>query len=269
MGQNQQVLDRIQALQDQMGKLPAARARKEGVEPWNVREGILNLGYTSALALGEWQRCLDFNAAILTNRRSRRVSTYEIIASQFNNIGPLIELGRLADAERTLQECQQVFEDQSDLVGRQRVLGVRAALEERRGRPREALELQRAATRLVYVQPEPWAVATTHHQLASRLTMAEVDPAAARAHLLAAALLYLLVGVAHELGIAIRVLAAQFRRDAGREDLPDTLDEVIRVAEQTEGVHLDRLIATLQPDRQAVADTLAEILRAVADTDPR
>ena len=40
------------------------------------------------------------------------------------------------------------------------------------------------------------------------------------------------------------------------------------MAEQTEGVHLDRLITALQPDRQAVADTLAEILRTAADTDP-
>ena len=60
----------------------------------------------------------------------------------------------------------------------------------------------------------------------------------------------------------------QLRRDADREDLPGTVDEVIRVAEQTEGVHLDRLIAALQPDRQAVASALAEILRAAADTDP-
>ena len=60
----------------------------------------------------------------------------------------------------------------------------------------------------------------------------------------------------------------ELRRDADREDLPGTVDEVIRVAEQTEGVHLDRLITALQPDRQAVADALAEILRAAADTDP-
>ena len=40
------------------------------------------------------------------------------------------------------------------------------------------------------------------------------------------------------------------------------------MAEQTEGVHLDRLITALQPDRQAVADALAEILRTAADTDP-
>ena len=105
-------------------------------------------------------------------------------------------------------------------------------------------------------------------QLANYLQTTGSDPAAARAHRLAAALLFQLTGMTHELGFASRALATELRRDAGREDLPGTVDEVIRVAEQTEGVHLDRLLTALQPDRQAVADALAEILRAAADTDP-
>ena len=60
----------------------------------------------------------------------------------------------------------------------------------------------------------------------------------------------------------------ELRQDADREDLPGTIDEVVRVAEQTEGVHLDRLITALQPDRQAAAGALAEILRAAAETGP-
>jgi hypothetical protein len=70
----------------------------------------------------------------------------------------------------------------------------------------------------------------------------------------------------HNLAITSRLLASQLRQSADREDIPRTLDEVIRVAEQTEGVHLDQLIAVLQPDRQAAVDALAEILRAAAST---
>ena len=72
----------------------------------------------------------------------------------------------------------------------------------------------------------------------------------------------------HDLARTSRALARELRRDGGRADLPDTVDEVIRVAEQTEGVHLDQLITALQPDRQAVADALARILRTAADDDP-
>ena len=148
------------------------------------------------------------------------------------------------------------------------MLGTRAMLEDTRGRPQQAMELQRTAVRFAYVRPEPRDISISHHQLASYLQMTGTDPAAARAHRLAAALLFQLSGMTHELGVASRVLARELRRAADREDLPGTLDEVIRVAEQTEGVHLDRLLTILQPDRQAIAGALAEILRTAADTDP-
>ena len=268
MGQQRQVLDQIQALQDQMDKLPATRAGNETIEPWNVREAILNIGYASAQALEEWQQCLDLNAASLASKRARGASAYEIIRIRYNDAWPLIELGRLADAERILVETQQAYEDQNDVARLQQVLTTRAVLENARGRPQQALELERTAIRLAYVQPEPRAVAISHHQLANRLRMARVDPAAERAHRLAAALLFQLSGMTHELGVTSSQLATELRQDADREDLPGTVDEVIRVAEQTEGVHLDQLLTALQPDRHAVADTLAGILRAAADTDP-
>ena len=268
MGQHRQVLDQIQALRHQMDTLPATKAANEAIEPWNVRETILDIGRYSAQALGEWQQCLDLNAAILASMRARGASAYEIIRIRFNDAGPLIELGRVADAERILLETQQAYEDQNDIAGLQQVLSTRAVLEKRRKRPQQALELERTAIRLAYVRPEPQDIAISHQQLAGYLQMAGADPAAGRAHLLAAALLYQLSGMTHELGGTSRVLARELRQEADRKELPGTLDEVIRVAEQTEGVHLDRLLTALQPDRRAVAAALAEILRAAADTDP-
>ena len=268
MGKHQQVLGQIQALRDQMDTLPATSADNEGIEPWNVHETILNIGYASARALGEWQQCLDLNAAILVGMQARGAGAHEIIRFRYNDAGPLMRLGRLADAERILLETQQAYEDQNDIAGLQRVLTSRAILEGRRGRRQQALELQRTAIRLAYVRPKPEDIAISHHEIASCLQITGSDLAAARAHRLAAALLFQLSGMTHELGLASRALAIELRRDVGREDLPGTVDEVVRVAEQTEGVHLDRLITALQPNRQAVADTLAEILRAAADTDP-
>jgi hypothetical protein len=60
-----------------------------------------------------------------------------------------------------------------------------------------------------------------------------------------------------------RALTAELRDDDGA-DLPATLDDVIQVAERTDGVRLGDLLAALQPDSQAVAQALAEILRAAA-----
>jgi hypothetical protein len=268
MGQHRQVLDQIQALRDQMDKLPATGADNETALPWNIRELILNTARNSAQALGEWQQCLDLNAAFLASMRARRATAYEIIRFRYNDARPLIELGRLADAERILLETQQAYEDQDDIARLQKVLGTRALLEATRKRPQQALELERTAIRLAYVRPEPRAIAISHHQLAHFLQAAGADPAPARAHRLAAALLFQLSGMTYELGAASQALATELRQDVGRGGMPGTIDEVIRAAEQTEGVHLDRLITTLQPDRQAVADALAEILRAAADTSP-
>jgi hypothetical protein len=60
-----------------------------------------------------------------------------------------------------------------------------------------------------------------------------------------------------------RALTAELRDDDGA-DLPATLDDVIQVAERTDGVRLGDLLAALQPDSRAVAQALAEILRAAA-----
>jgi len=268
MGQHRQVLDQIQELQQQMDKLPATRTGNENIEPWNVRESILNIGYASAQALGEWQQCLDLNAAIFASELACGASAYEIIRFRYNDVPPLIELGRLDDAERILLEIQQAYEDQNDITGLQQVLGSRALLEADRGRPEQALELERTAIRFAYVRSELRDIAISHYQLANYLQMTGADPAAARAHRLAAALLNQLTGMTHELARTSRELAMELRWDADGEELPRTVHEVVRVAEQTEGVYLDQLLTALQPDRRAVADALAEILRAAADADP-
>jgi tetratricopeptide (TPR) repeat protein len=267
MGQHREVLDEIPALRDQMDKLPATKANHETVEPWNVREAIFDIGRSSAQALEEWQQCLDLNAAVLASKRARGADAYEILRSQYNDARPLMELGRLADAERLLLEVQQAYEDQGDIDRLQQVLSTRALLEDTRRRPQQALELERTAIRLTYIRPVPRDIAISHYQLALYLRTAGSD-AAARAHLLAAVLLFQLTGMTHNFALTSRALASQLRKDTERADLPDTLDEVVRVAEQTEGVHLDQLIAAMQPDRQAVADALAGILRAAADADP-
>ena len=57
-----------------MDGLPGKPGDDESVEPWNVRETILDIGRSSALALGEWQQCLDFNVGILASEQRRGAS---------------------------------------------------------------------------------------------------------------------------------------------------------------------------------------------------
>ena len=268
MGEHRQVLDQLQALRAEMDKLPPTTAANETVNPWNVRETTLDIGRSSALALGEWQQALDFNAAILASKQARGAGTHEITRTRYNGTGPLIGLGRLEEAEQILIACQQVYEDHSDLTRLHRVLSTRADLESVRGNFAAAIALEQTAIRYGYVRPEPSDIAISHHNLALYLARAGSDAVAQWAHRLAAALIFQLTDMSHFLGEVIRVLAGELRRDASGQRRPATLVEVIAVAEQTEGVHLGQLITSLQSDPQAAASALTQILQTAAATEP-
>ena len=147
------------------------------------------------------------------------------------------------------------------------VLSTRAILEDALGHRDAAAEFERTAIRLGYARPDPRGIATSHHNLASYLGTAGGDPAGQRAHRLAAALIYQLTGMAHDLADAVRALADEMRQEggAGVGLLLATVAEVVRVAEQTDGVRLGKLITALEPDPEAAEQVLAQILRDAAD----
>jgi tetratricopeptide (TPR) repeat protein len=214
MGRHREVLDEIGGLQARMDELPSQAGPNDPVRPWNVREVILDVGHFSAGALGDWQQALDFNQAGLASKRARNVSDYEFAYAAYNNVGPLVNLGRLDDAERLMADCQQVFEDHDDLDQLGNVFAARAALEDERGRLAGALAFQKTAIRYAYLQREPRDVAISHHNLANYLWKADSDPAAQRAHRLAAALIYQLTGMTHELFQTGSELASEFPKAA-------------------------------------------------------
>jgi CHAT domain len=268
MGEHARVLAETETLRAAMASLPARRGASEAVDPWNVREAILDTGGSSALATGDWQRCLDLNAEIAASQRQRGAGVHEVTRTRFNDAGPLIRLGRVGEAGRLLAECQRVFEDHADTPMLAMVLGTRASLEAALGRWQAAADLARAVLRLAYARPEPRGIAASHHNLAIYLGELGGDRAGQRAHRLAAALIRRLSGMAHDLADTVRALAAELRGDEAAARLPATIARVVATAELTEGVRLGALLAVLQPDSQAVEDALAEILRAAAELPP-
>jgi tetratricopeptide (TPR) repeat protein len=263
MGDHARVLAEVGELRTVMAGLPARRGTDEAVDPWNVREGTLGIGRSSALATGEWSQCLELNAEKVASMRGRGAGVHEATRFRFNDAGALIRLGRLAEAERLLAECQRVFEDHADIPMLGIVLSARADLESHRGNNRAAADLERAALRLSYARPEPRNIAISHHNLAIYLGRLGDDRATRRAHRLAAALIRQLAGMSHYLVGTIRALTYEMREDGGTDpSLPSTVAQVIAVAEQTEGVHLSALLTALQPDESAVEAALAEILAA-------
>jgi hypothetical protein len=267
MGEHERVLAEAGVLRERMGRLPARPGPGEAVEPWNVREVILDTGYGSALALGEWRQCLDLNAEITASVRQRGAGLHDLTRALVNDAWPLIELGRLGEADRLLRECQQVFEDHHDTTMLAMVLSNRASLEDASGRAGAAADLARTAIRYRYAAAGPGDIAVSHHNLAGYLGETGGDRAGQRAHRLAAALIWRLTGMTHDLADAQRELAADLHAGPGA-DLPATVAEVVAVAELTDGVRLADLIAVLQPDPQAAEQALAEILSTAENADP-
>ena len=268
MGEHAQVLAEVDQLRAAMAELPARPDASEAILPWNVRETILSIGHTSALATRDWQRCLDLNAEIAASKRERGAGEREVTRTRFNDAGPLIRLGRLAEAGRLLADCQRVFEDLADTPSLALVLSTRADLEDELGHPQAAADLERAAIRLGYARPEPWDIAISHHNLANYLGRLGGDRAGPRAHQLAAALIFRLAGMAHEFASTVRALADELHADDGGQALPSTVAQVAGIAGRTEGVRLGELLAALQPDPGVVEAALAEILAAAAALPP-
>jgi hypothetical protein len=269
MGEHARVLAEVETLRAAMVGLPARRDATEAVDPWKVREAILDTGHTSALATGDWQRCLDLNAEIVASKRQRGARVHEVTRFRHNDAGPLIRLGRLGEAGRLLAECQRVFEDHADTPMLAMVLSTRATLEAALGRGPVAADLARGALRLSYARPEPRGIAVSHYNLANYLGELGGDRAEQRAHRLAAALIFQLSGMAFDLADALHALAEELRGDEAAVRLPATVARVAAAAELTEGVRLGALLAALQPDPQGIEDALVGILRTAAELPPQ
>jgi hypothetical protein len=262
MGEHEQVLAQTGQLREQMAQLPARPAADEIINPWNVRELILNTGHNSAAATGRWQLCLDLDAEITASERERGAGAHQRTRTRVNDAVPLIGLGRLAEAGQLLRDCQRVFEEHRDIPMLAMVLSTRADLEAALRHRDAAADLEQTALRLIYTHPDPRGITASHYNLA--IYLGAGDRAGRRAHRLAAALLWKLTGMTHDLADAIRVLAIELRDDPVDVGRPITVAEVIEVAERTEGVQLGALLDALEPDRQGVETALADILRDAA-----
>jgi len=114
-----------------MAYLPDHPAANETAIPWNVRESILSTGRFSAVAVQDWQQCLDLNAEIAASEQRRGAGKHEVAGALFNRVGALI---RLAEAGPVPACCQQVFEEHADIPALAAVLSTRRQYRDRGAR---------------------------------------------------------------------------------------------------------------------------------------
>ncbi len=262
LGYYEQVLLGLPALLARMAELPDQSAHNDRVNPSSVREGILETGHLSAMALQRWNDALRLSHEIANTQQRRGASSHETARTQFNDYLPLRRLGRLTDADHLLRTCQDIFDTTGDTTQLAEVYHARADLEDTRDHPMDALDLQRSALRLRYLHPDPHDIATAHNHLANYLSRT-TNPAEQRAHRLTASLLHHLTGNTHELTTTLTTLASELRDDANgpyTPALPTTLPEITRLLDADHGIHLDKLLAALCPDLTTAEHALANLL---------
>ncbi|HEY6423478.1 MAG TPA: AAA family ATPase [Pseudonocardiaceae bacterium] len=260
LGHHQQVLTDLPALRARMAELPDQRANNDRVNPWTVRAGVLGVGRLSAVAVERWDEALDLNDDIASAQRRRGASPYEIARTRFDDYVPLLRLGRLADVDQLLRDCQGVFDAAGDTTRLAAVYGARADLEDKRDHPVDAVNLQRTSLRLCYVRPDPGEISMAHHKLANYLSRASGKPAEQRAHRLTASLLNHLTGDPSDLARTLGVLTSELRSDTPDPDTPTTLAEVTRLVDADDGAWLGNLVAALCPDLTTAEHALADLL---------
>jgi tetratricopeptide (TPR) repeat protein len=266
LGHHEQVVTELAALRDRMVQLPDQPTDNDSLNLWSVRESVFAVGCDSALVLCRWALALNLYDEIVAAKRRRGASPHEIAQTRFDTYMPLLHLGRLAEADQLLRECQEVFDTTGDISALGAVYSARANLECERGHLQDSVELERTAQRLHYTRPDPDFIFRSHHNLADYLSRTRADPCEQRAHRLAAALLRRLTGDIKDLTV-LGALADELRGDADRPDvptLPTALFDVIRLVDVGDGVYFGDLVAALCPDLDAADQVLADLLATAA-----
>ncbi len=259
MGRAGQVLDEVQGLlRDRLPDLPAVPGPDETVNPWNVREALLDTGRRAALLLGRWQDALDLSAQQAASKRGRAAPATDIARARFNDHGPLLRLDRAGEALELLLECRQVFQDARDTEMLGKTLSALANVEDARGRGDAAISLERDALRYEYLAGDVTAITVSYHNLGNYLHRHARQPVPALACHLAAALIGIVTGI--YIGVDAVHAAAYDLGDLGdAATLPADVAELCRLAGDIPGTDPARLIAALAPDAAATERMLRDL----------
>ncbi|HEX8454871.1 MAG TPA: NB-ARC domain-containing protein [Longimicrobium sp.] len=257
MGRYEEVLSEIVPLLKIMEELPPEDPANEIVNPWNVREVLLDAGHTAALRTERWEAALAFNGAIAESMQSRGADAMDLARVRFNAVGPLNGLGRYAEARALLLHCRAIYEAEHHVEGLAKVYAELATLERRTGNPAAAVRFGKLALRDMYLIGSPEGCAINHVNLAGQLQDEGAEPAVCLAHLLASCIILYQTG---------HGLLASIVRDLGVDGVsaaPPAFAGIVSTVEEVEGVRFQMLFDSLPrkaPDGDAA---LAEIWRLV------
>ena len=262
MGQAESVLAEVQRVREDMQTLPPTLGPDEAVSPWGVSEKLLDTGRSAARQLARWDDALDLNAAQAASMRDRGAPATIIARARFNDYYPLLRLGRTDEALALLLECRQVFQEDRDIGMLGMTLGALADTEDERGHGDAAIRLQRDALRYEYLAGDVISIAASYHNLGNYLGGHTSEPVPALSCHLAAALIRALTDGT---GRSFEASVTDLRESGTDADMPADVPGMCRQVGDIPGADLDRLLAALAPDQDALEQRFRELVAAVRE----
>lgn len=259
MGQAARVWETVDRLHDELSRIAELNGDAPRAGLWDLRESILSLAAGAAVRLGRWDEALVYQEKEIESKRARRATPFAIASARFNTYGPLLNTGRLDEAEAILVECHRVFRLEGDSSALAGVLSARADLAFRRADGEQALDLGKIALRHAYHAAAPELALICHLNLSLYLQTAG-EPDAAVQHGLAAALFGACTGSGGYREAAVERLAGFVSVVAFPASRRGLFDAVCGQLSNENGVSLPDMVASLSspvvPD-----DALADALR--------
>jgi len=259
MGRYDEVLATVEALRPKMDDLPLESEAEEAVNPWNVRETLLDTGRMAALGSERWETALALNAEVVKAKLARGADALEVARTRFNDYAPLLRMRRYDGARALLLNCRAIFEADRDIPRLGKVYCALADLEDNTGGRAAAVRFEEVALGYKYQAGEPESCTVSHCNLANYLERQGADPAAVLAHRLADAVICY---QSQSGGLATTL------HNLANANLPPTrpaFADVVKRVEAIEGVRFQALFDRLPrtaPDGDAA---IAAVWQMVAD----
>jgi hypothetical protein len=227
----------------------------------------LDIARSANLELEHWQACLDLLGEIELVKRGLGTGEHDLARTRSKRYGPLMMLGKLAEAKAVLEDCLDVFHRMEAVADEAVALSSLASVWNALDDSAQAVALERRALVVHEHLPDPLVRLISHNNLVTYLEKASLADGA-KTHRLAALVYGLITGLHQRvllgnLAAAIRESEAcgepfAFPRLADLLAAPAFVSLGAFVAER--GVSVDQL--------QAEIDSLVEQIRAAVAAEP-
>jgi hypothetical protein len=264
--QYNEVLAEVETLRARMASLSDSAEQGESVNPWNVREVVLNAALIANIRSGRCEAALALVAEIVSLKTARGATALDLTLARFRAFDALVGLHRFEDARQLLTECHSVFVGEGNPGYLARLFSAKANLADRIGHADRAVALEQSALRYDYMTGHPWELAISHFDLANFLVHEGGTPKLALAHLLAATIIDMQSG-GGLLPQPIQTIARQLASFGSMPPpVPSSFAELCRTVEEVEGVRFAELFARLPTALATSGDeALQNVLRMVRE----